>query len=480
MTTIPNVMENDRASVTSRSMVYPTTYCYDAISMEIDTGAPLSMRIVVDALRHNHLFKVYLVSSLICLLWAAFPGALHSQQPGATDLFKPIPIAKAGVLPADQEKQLVRIRDMQTTLDLCLAEVRENLFQSKSVTLNVSPDMPFRAETELVEKRSTNDLTWVGRIPDATVPGEAIMVMKDGRVNGIIQAGAELYEVVPLDSGRHVIVHVDQSKFPLDEPAPTLREMLESPPATEDAFSQKANRYRPSAEDEPDPSKVYPLRVIVAYTPAAKKAAGGQSDIESKIQLAVAGANKSYQNSKINIKMELAHCYETNYVETGKAVDDLKRFTEKNDGHLDEVHALRQQYSANVAVLLVSKMDSCGRAAAIGAEANQAFCVVLLQCLANHSFAHEIGHLQGAQHDWEAHLGHQKEHPAGHGYWHKGNEHAENWSTVMSYGCAEGCPRRLYWSNPDVSIKGVPTGTKECCNNAAVLRTTAKKMSTFK
>ncbi len=480
MTRRLNFNERDLAGVPSHCLIHEKT-CGDGLTLVSVAREALSRaRSALHALQYENFFTVCLLSSAISFLWMACPGVLLSQDSSSTELFKPIPMSKAGGLPAEQEKQLVRIRDLQTTLDLCLTEIRQNLFQSKSVTLNVSPGMPLRAETELVEKRSATDLTWVGRIPDARVPGDAIMVMKDGRVNGIIQTGSQLYEIVPLDRGRHAIVHVDPSKFPPDEPVPTLRELLQSQPAAEEGFSEKATRAWQNKEDEPDPSKVYPLRVIVAYTPAARKAAGGKSDMESKIQLAIASANKSYTNSKINIKMELAHCYETNYIESGKATEEVKRFTEKNDGHMDEVHALRGQYAANVAVLIVNKMDSCGQAAVIGANQDNAFCVVQLQCLAYHSFAHEIGHLQGAQHDWEAHLGHTPGFPAAHGYWHKGKEPAENWSTVMSYGCTEGCPRLLYWSSPDVSINGVPAGTKECCNNAAALRATAKEISTFK
>jgi hypothetical protein len=73
------------------------------------------------------------------------------------------------------------------------------------------------------------------------------------------------------------------------------------------------------------------LDVTVAYT---KKAAGNYGDITRElVDLAIEEANHSFRNSGLgNIRLRLAHSYQTNYVAEGEHVQHLWRFADRGDG----------------------------------------------------------------------------------------------------------------------------------------------------
>jgi hypothetical protein len=143
---------------------------------------------------------------------------------------------------------------------------------------------------------------------------------------------------------------------------------------------------------------------------------------------------------------------------------------------MDEVHALRDQHAADVAILITKSGDACGIASDIYASEDTAFAVVGQNCATGYySFAHEIGHLQGARHNPEADSS-STPFAYGHGYYNEPGK----WRTIMSYACPAGCTRLKYWSNPNVQYSGVPTGTAALHNNARVLNETACRVANFR
>jgi peptidyl-Asp metalloendopeptidase len=135
-----------------------------------------------------------------------------------------------------------------------------------------------------------------------------------------------------------------------------------------------------------------------------------------------------------------------------------------------------------VGVMVISQCQktpgTCGLAADIGAKPETAFCIVLLECMNNNlSFPHEIGHLMGARHNWEADATGKTEH----GAWFKGKDKKNHWRTIMCYPCPGGtCTRLPFWSNPETKIKGISTGSPVCCNNTAMLNANAARISQFR
>src|SRR5262249_2150756 len=100
--------------------------------------------------------------------------------------------------------------------------------------------------------------------------------------------------------------------------------------------------------------------IFVAYTPAAKNAAGGVSAIQNKIMMSVTETNLAYVNSNVNILLHLTGMAETNYNESAgidQALDDLQG---KTDGKMDELHATRDQYGADIVALMIDHVGPSG------------------------------------------------------------------------------------------------------------------------
>jgi len=178
-----------------------------------------------------------------------------------------------------------------------------------------------------------------------------------------------------------------------------------------------------------------------------------------------------------------------NYTETDVSVQDLTRFRNKNDGYMDEVHSLRDQYSADVCVLLCdipSSLDYIGLAWGIRANRQDAFCIVdYAYSSSNMTFAHEIGHLIGCRHN----LGNDSSitpYPYGHGYTQenafrtimgthiKGKD--QNGNKIY---CAY-CPRKPYWSGPNVSSPYGITGNALTSDNVRVINENYDRMMTLR
>jgi hypothetical protein len=154
---------------------------------------------------------------LITFLSIIFPLHLFGKDKEHRFLFKPVPVSKKAALSPGEEKEIKRLKEIKTTAGIQVMEINLKVLLSKSITLNPEDDKAFDAITDSIEKRSEKDFTWFGKIPSLAETGSAVLVVKNGQVTGSIRAGEELFEVVPLGSGRHAIVKVDQTKLPSDE-----------------------------------------------------------------------------------------------------------------------------------------------------------------------------------------------------------------------------------------------------------------------
>ena len=121
------------------------------------------------------------------------------------------------------------------------------------------------------------------------------------------------------------------------------------------------------------------IDVLVAYT---RKAARHYYEIERDVvELAIEEANHSFRLSGIgHIRLRLAHAFQTGYVEHGAHFDHLWRMADKEGEHMARIHALREAYRADVAILIVDDAKGCGLATRIGADADEAFAVVHHGC----------------------------------------------------------------------------------------------------
>ncbi len=393
----------------------------------------------------------------------------RSRDAHADDLFTEIS-EENFQLSERQDALWNHLESLETTSESKIVQVNSGLLRtSEAVNLNLFEGENYSAFRTRIEERGDEDFSWYGSIGEEGMDN-ALCVVRMNNLTGIIRTDGELYSIRPLGQGFHAIIRQDPSFFPPDLPSPKV-----TLPSAE---------RRKTARSGDDGSVQH---ILVAYTEASLREAG---DIDSVIQLAIDETNQSYRNSDISFQVELAYSYQTDYRETGDMLLDLERLTQTDDNYMDEVHELRNLHTADMVMLLVTVGRPSGIAwAPPSPNSDYAFCVVKQKAATGHyTFAHELGHIQGANHNPEES---RSEIPYGHGY----TDAQSCFRTIMSYPkhedycpnckdcsrCDYGSCRRIpYWSNPNARYLGEPTGTASTHDNARVLNESALSVANFR
>lgn len=354
----------------------------------------------------------------------------------------------------------------------------------QKITLNLFENMIVVAVKDRLEKRSLDSYTWFGHIVDLPRSQVILTVEKGAMAGNITLQDQDLrnqknYQIRPLPEGLYEIREIDQSAF------------------REGGVDESRSDYVPifsSHQDAPPDSKADDgslIDVMVLYTDAVAVAS---MNIAAEIQLGMDETNQSYLNSGINQRVRLAHKAQVSYAETGVlcggAVNDLDRLGGQTDGYLDQIHAWRDTYAADIVSLWVENGGgSCGCGYLMdnvaSGFAEWAFNVTVRSCATgNYSFGHEMGHNMGARHDWYVDSV-TTPYIYAHGYVNTANR----WRTIMAYNNActalgFSCARIQYWSNPLVNYLGNPTGLAEGQANPAdnhrTLNNTAFTVANFR
>ncbi|MBF0508779.1 MAG: hypothetical protein HQK57_07625 [Deltaproteobacteria bacterium] len=384
---------------------------------------------------------------------------------GAITLFTDIPAPRGA--DAKPDPTIIRSRwvnvnfDLIAGLDLAPGVPSKT---SQTIALNLFPDAEFTGVIERSEVVYQNNYSLVGRlegVPDSSV----ILSVQDNIVSANITVPGAFYQVRYVSPGVHAIHEINQSAFPPELPPIPVY----SPPKAVDS-PPKAS-VRNSAQPD-DGSRI---DVMVLYTPAALTGAGSTAAMNSTISLAIAETNQGYANSGVTQRVRLVHTEQVTYDETSfDWSTTLNRLTGTSDGFMDNIHAIRDTYGADEVVLLVEDTGFCGLAWLMTTLDNSfkthAFAVVSRTCATGYySFAHEMGHNMGCNHDRTNASGGQL-YSYSFGY----QEPSGAFRTIMAYqnGCIGSCPRINYWSNPDVSYTGLPTGVLYTAGNSADNRRT--------
>lgn len=193
------------------------------------------------------------------------------------------------------------------------------------------------------------------------------------------------------------------------------------------------------------------IDVMVVYTTDARVAAGGQTQIESLIDLAIADANAAFASSLINTSLNLVHSEEVSYVESGLSDTDGARLVNPNDGFLDGVHPLRDQFGADCVSLWVNTLDAGGIGffpdASLTGIGASGMSVLRLDQAALLTFAHEIGHNLFCAHDRPNATGP----PPFANYSYGFEEPGGAWRTIMAVSSGDLIP---HFANPNVNWPG--------------------------
>jgi hypothetical protein len=325
-----------------------------------------------------------------------------------------------------------------------------------------------RASVVLVQDRQEaprkDTLIWYGHVDGQ--PGSSVILsnVREALAGDVMTRDRTgklgFYQIRYIGNGVHILNQIDQSKFPAEGPPGEPK----SPAGAADA-------------DVCGGDSASVIDALVVYTGTARQWPGGASGIEAQIYEAVAATNQSYLSSDVAQQLRLVHMEKVTYQESGNSITDRDRLQDPADGFLDDVLMLRNTYSADVVVLIVKNLDDCGRTNVMSpvshAFESSAYAVVDVDCATtNLSFAHEVGHIMGARHDWD------DDHTAdpgvayNHGYALKTpTSPGEPWRTIMAVDSGCDCDRIPYWSNPSKSSPlgggpmGVDTGSQQSDNH---------------
>ena len=395
--------------------------------------------------------------------------AISHEPPSLVEYLSDGELAAAD-LTADQADRLASIEGDPAAVDIRVGQAYPSAVRSAralSLVLPGSGDDGASGTVSFhdlaVEPRSDRDYSLHAR--NEASESEVSLVVLFPDVLGTIRSDANLYKVHPLGGGLTAVYRYDSSLFEGSPAGGGASHALRSPAATHPAMDSDP----PTASDDAEAV----IDVLVAYTRSARAETG---NVDALIRLAIDQMNRVYANSRVDARVRLVHRYQTEYVPRGDLSAVAESLQAVGDGRLDEVHAVRNRHGADLVVLLTGR-DSQGWCwyAYSGQHQAWGFSVVAQNCIGNYSFTQALAWNQAAGYNPETRL--NRRFPHGHALCND----LGNWRTVMSRNTDRRCPAiQPYFSNPEVSFMGTPTGDPEVRNNARVLRQTAHFVASYR
>ena len=413
--------------------------------------------------------RLFVAPVLLAVIASASP-AVAQDVPGDFGVFLPVDAARSepagsefagrAAQPQIDDPLVVRARRVSIDFEAFapLTDVLERGAAFPVLRLNLFEDVVVESLVELVDLTASG-YSWSGGVAGDPMGSVAVAVNADV-VSGVVRTRGRVYMIRSEGSGQYSIREVDRSELPEGAP-PLVPRSLDADPAP--------------AEFVDDPGRV---DIAVFYTPAAQRDAGGTDEINALIDAWIADTNGAYLRSDIQHRLNLVLREQVSYTEgedsedvdesvVGQALDCL---TEADDECLDAVHARREKYSVDLVHLIVGgpfPLRVCGRAWLTGD-----FGVSHLAC-GSDTFAHEVGHNSGVNHDryvaYDEECETDPETPCftdlpsayAYGYvnqlgFNSGAQQGRRWRTLMSYAdqCSEAdvyCSNLMRFSNPDQS-----------------------------
>ena len=412
------------------------------------------------------------VVSVLLAALAPVPPAVAQEAPGDFGVFLPVEEAAGGVAgravrPRVDEALVVRARRVGIDFEAFgpLADVLERGAGYPVLRLNLFEDVLVESLVESVDLTASG-YSWSGGV--AGDPLGSVAVAVNGEVvSGVVRTRGREYTIRSEGSGRYTIREVDRSGLPAG--APPLRPRSATVDPAPPAFVDDAGR----------------VDVAVFYTRAARRDAGGTDEMNALIDVWIADTNGAYLRSDIHHRLNLVLREEVSYTENEDSEDSedsvvgnaLDCLYEEDDDCLDRVHDRREEYSADLVHLLVggsAPEQVCGMAYLPGD-----FGVSHLVC-GSGTFAHEVGHNSGVNHDRYVEYDEECENdsetpcfddvPSAYAYGYVNQlgldssaPHERRWRTLMAYSnqCSDGdsyCIGLMRFSNPEQSWYGDSLG----------------------
>ncbi len=403
----------------------------------------------------------YFAPLLLAALAVAVPSPAIAQP---SDLLLP---ARAGAVASPRAVPARRVRK---------ARVHLPALQSSSLRLELFEDVQPTLTRRTLERPSADALVWVG---DDEQGSQAVLTVANGVLTGTVFADHRTFEITIDADGEYSVLELDTGAFPTDDP--DAEDLVPPAAAADNAIGDATGLVATSSTSTTTTSTTaVEITVMIVWTPKAETAAGGRSAMDSLALNAVAIANLVYANSGVNARLTLVYKAPVTYTESPSSIStDLGNLRGTSDGKIDQVHTVRNQYAADV-VSLIGEGYMANGACGVGglmtslstSFAPYAFNVVDRKCaIGNLSYAHEVGHNEGLQHN-PSNASTTPSQPYAYGY----QDPSGYFRTVLSYGSSTRIP---YLSNPAVTYNTRVTGTSSQ-NNARALNTNAATIAAFR
>lgn len=224
--------------------------------------------------------------------------------------------------------------------------------------------------------------------------------------------------------------------------------------------------------------------VLGLYTASARQTAGSTAAIETTLHNAVDVGNTALIDSASAMRFRLVHAAQFEHDDSGSSGTDISRLMGSA-----QVATLRDQVGADLVGLVVADLDLdlCGRASAVlnSPKGNPGIAhqVTAYGCaVSNFTYAHELGHLVGMNHDPGQVDPSQAIYPWAFGHFSPIGGPIGGFRTVMSrvVPSCPSCDRVGHFSNPDVAVFGNPSGIEGQRDNARVADLVAPTIAAYR
>lgn len=359
---------------------------------------------------------------------------------------------------------------------------------SEQITVKIFDDV-LTISKDRVTSRDTNDYTWFGSGDGINT----VLVVSGAEITGSIETSNNTYRIDATNySSVHILQDIDISKIAPEYGYADGEDEYENMAQTT-SLTQTQRNLISQLEDVYDSDFDYRgekviIDVYVVYTEAADNAPSDvYRSITSQARLAIEKANDSYNDNHLPLELNLVDTAKVrNYVEVDMDTD-RNNLLDSSNSFFARTHAEAEELDADVVILFTLNNDEdefiCGYAGdLLSDDSSTSMAVVKSTCVAGHSFTHEIGHLQGARHEYT-----RDSTITPFVYGHGWIDTEIKKRTIMAYDCdndpnVDACPRQGIWSDPYDSFIGsaVPAGTENHNWNAKVLFATGPHIASLR